>query len=310
LRKNRKGKTRDKDIFSLSFLFYTKQEAKTLTKTASTQSLQAKVSGQAVGQSTGVDPYKKAQSYLKAMLPAIAESLPKNSALQPERMARLCMTTLKLNPKLLECSIESLLGACLQASQLGLEPNLMGSCYLIPYKGQVSFQIGYRGLIDLACRNGSVLTIVAQEVRKGDTFHYEFGRNETLKHIPAPNHLRGDIEYVYAYAHMKNGGFTFQVMHISEIEKIRDQHSISYRFDKNNSIWAKHFEAMCYKTVIKKLIKYLPISVEAQNEISHDETVRKDISSEAIPFSSFDEDTVFEPKIEILDAQVEQEQRA
>lgn len=285
-----------------------------MTKTASTQSLQSKMSGQTSVQmsvqNTGVDPYKKAQAYLKAMLPAITEALPKSKGMDAERLSRLTLTTLKLNPKLLECSIESLLGAVLQSAQLGLEPNLLGSCYFIPFKGVVSFQIGYRGLIDLACRNGGVTSIVAQEVRKGDQFHYEYGRNETLKHIPAPSHMRGEIEYVYAYANLKNGGFTFQVMHISEIEKIRDQHSISYRFDKNNSIWAKHFEAMCYKTAIKKLIKYLPISVDIQSQIANDETIRKDITSESVYFENAEVSDESEPRFEILDRQEEKEREA
>ena len=278
-----------------------------MTKTASTQGLQKAIQDQRPV-NTGVDPYKKAQSYLKAMIPAITEALPKSKGMDAERLARMTLTTLKTNPKLLECSIESLLGAVLQSAQLGLEPNLLGSCYFIPYKGTVSFQIGYKGLIDLVCRKGEVLSIVAQEVRSGDQFHYEFGRNETLRHIPARESQRGEIEYFYAYANLKNGGFTFQVMHISEIEKIRDEHSISYKFDKNNSIWVKHFSSMALKTVIKKLVKYLPVSVETQTAVAQDETIRKDISAEAshIDFSnSAETDHIQEFKVEIVDKKEE-----
>lgn len=249
-----------------------------MTKTASTQGLQNALQEKKSAPSTGVDPYKKAQSYLKAMLPAISEALPKSKGMDAERLARITLTTLKTNPKLLECSIESLLGCVLTSAQLGLEPSILGSCYFIPYKGTASFQIGYKGLIDLACRKGEVLSIVPKEVRKGDAFHYEYGRAETLRHIPAPNHERGEIEYFYAYANLKNGGFVFDVMHISEIEKIRDSYSISYQYDKKGSIWAKNFESMAMKTVIKRLIKYLPISVETQSAVANDETIRKDIT--------------------------------
>jgi recombination protein RecT len=254
-------------------------------KTASTQDLQKAMDRKPVAaKNTGVDPYKRAQSYLKAMLPAITEALPKSKGMDAERLSRIALTTLKTNPKLLECSIESLLGAVLQSAQLGLEPSLLGQCHFIPYKGTVSFQIGYKGLIDLVTRKGEVINIVPGEVCRGDQFHYEYGRNETLKHIPAPNHERGEVEYYYAYANMKNGGFAFHVMHISEVEKIRDQYSISYKFDKNNSIWVKHFQSMAFKTVIKRLIKYLPISTETQEAVSHDETIRKDITAETITF--------------------------
>lgn len=262
-----------------------------MTKSASTNELQKAMLGKN-SVSTGVDPYKKAQSYLKAMLPAITEALPKSKGMDAERLSRITLTTLKTNPKLLECSIESLLGCVLTSAQLGLEPNLLGSCYFIPFKGQVSFQIGYKGLIDLATRKGDCLNIVAQEVREGDKFYYEYGRNENLVHVPAPSAQRGELEYFYAYANLKSGGFAFQVMHISDIEKIRDEHSISYKYDTKNSIWAKHFESMALKTVIKRLIKYLPISVEAQSAIANDETVRKDITSDVFTVDSSESEII------------------
>jgi recombination protein RecT len=267
-----------------------------MTKTASTQGLQEAMKAKPPVQAanTGVDPYRKAQSYLKAMLPAISEALPKSHGMDAERLSRITLTTLKQNPKLLECSIESLLGAVLQSAQLGLEPNLLGSCYFIPYKGTVSFQLGYKGLIDLVTRKGEVTSIVAQEVRQGDQFNFEYGRNETLKHVPAPFQKRGEPIAYYAYAHLKNGGFVFQVMSVDEIKKIRDEHSISYKFDKQNSIWGKHFDSMAMKTVLKRLIKYLPISVETQAAVSFDETIKKDITAEAF--------TIDADEIEIIDA--------
>ena len=259
-----------------------------MTEKASTEGLQKAMEKkqQAKPITTGIDPYKKAQSYLKAMGPAISEALPKSKGMDAERLSRITLTTLRTNPKLLECSVESLLGAVLQSAQLGLEPSLMGQCHFIPYKGQVSFQIGYKGLIDLVTRKGDVVNIVAQEVKKGDLFEYEYGRNETLKHVPAPNSQRGELEYFYAYANLKNGGFAFQVMHISEIEEVRDKHSISYKFDKSGSIWSKHFSSMALKTVIKRLIKYLPVSVEVEQALSSDETIKKDITGEAIIIDS------------------------
>jgi recombination protein RecT len=270
-----------------------------MTKTASTQGLQEAMQTKQVAKNTntGVDPYRKAQSYLKAMLPAITEALPKSRGMDAERLSRITLTTLKTNPKLLECSIESLLGAVLQSAQLGLEPNLLGSCYFIPYKGQVSFQIGYKGLIDLVTRKGDVTSIVAQEVRQGDQFHFEYGRNEQLTHIPAPFQKRGEPVAYYAYCHLKNGGFVFQVMSIEEIKKIRDDHSVSYRYEKNNSIWGKHFESMALKTVLKKLIKYLPISVESELAVNYDETIKRDITADAVIVES-----ITEEEIEIIDA--------
>lgn len=256
----------------------------------------------------GVDPYRQAQAYLKAMEPAIQSALPKSSAMTPERLARITLTTLKQNVGLLNCSIESLLGAVLQSAQLGLEPNLLGSCYFIPYKNTVSFQIGYKGLIDLATRKGEVKTIVANPVYENDLFELEYGLEEVFRHRPSKFSERGALVGFYAYAHLKNGGFKAEYMDVSEIEKIRNEHSVSYKFDKNgSSIWVKHYEAMAIKTVIKKLIKYLPISVETQSAIAHDETIRKDITEEAIRVEVTDDGTeaVETFQTEILDKQEE-----
>jgi recombination protein RecT len=125
------------------------------------------------------------------------------------------------------------------------------------------------------------LTITANPVYENDFWHFEYGRNEDLKHRPANYNSRGNLIGFYAYAHLKNGGFKMQYMDIEEIEHIRNEHSRAYQFDKTGSIWVKHYDSMAKKTVIKQLIKYLPISVDIQNAIAHDETIRKDITDEA-----------------------------
>lgn len=252
-------------------------------------------------------PYRTAQAYLKKMTPAITEALPKNTGMSAERLSRIVLTAMKQNPKLLECSIESLLGAVLQSAQLGLEPNLMGSCYFIPYKGVVSFQIGYRGLIDLATRKGEVQTIVANPIYENDVFEEEYGTHEVFRHIPYRKGDRGKIVGFYAYAHLKNGGFKAEYMTVAEIEKIRNEFSMAYRYDKNGSIWVKHYEAMAIKTVIKKLTKLLPISVDTQEAIAHDETIRKDITADAIHVEYDDDGTeeINNFATEIIDKQEE-----
>jgi len=104
------------------------------------------------------NPYKTIQDLLKRMEPQIRKALPKH--LEPERLARIALTEIRKNPKLLECSRESLLGAVMTAAQLGLEPGVLGHAYLIPYWNnktksyEVQFQIGYKGLLDLVRRSG------------------------------------------------------------------------------------------------------------------------------------------------------------
>ena len=110
----------------------------------------------------------------------------------------------------------SFLAALMNAAQLGLEPNTpLGQAYLIPYKNkgvlECQFQIGYKGLIDLAYRNGQMQTIQAQAVYENDEFSYEYGLEPKLFHRPAFSD-RGELVYFYGIFRTVNGGYGMRWM--------------------------------------------------------------------------------------------------
>jgi len=203
--------------------------------------------------------------YLDRFKDQIAAALPRH--MTPDRMARIVTTEVRKVPKLLTCNPKSLFGAVIQASQLGLEPgNALGHAYLIPYGKDVNLIIGYRGMIDLARRSGQIISIEARPVFDGDEFSYEFGLNPDLKHKPGPTNNRGDLTHVYAVAKLKGGGTQWDVMTMGEVELIRNQSKAG-----NNGPWKTHFEEMAKKTVIRRLFKYLPVSIELQKAVGLDE---------------------------------------
>ncbi len=228
------------------------------------------------GQSTlankPVTPEQTVAAYLKKMEPEFAKALPAH--MTAERLARVALTTIRTTPKLLECTIPSLMGAVVQAAQLGLEPGLIGHCYIIPYGKEAQFIIGYKGMIDLARRSGQIQNIYAHAVYEADHFEYELGLHPKLEHKPASGR-RGVMTYVYAVAHFKDGGYQFEVMDMEEIERRRQRSKAS-----KNGPWVTDFEEMAKKTVIRHMWKYLPISIEIQQQAAQDEIVRKDITSE------------------------------
>lgn len=230
-------------------------------------------------QKAPASPANTIAAYLKKMGPEIEKALP--SHMNPDRMARIALTTIRTNPKLLEASIPSLLGAVMQAAQLGLEPGLIGHCYLVPFRngktGQtdVQFIIGYKGMIDLARRSGQIENIYAHAVYSNDEFDYELGLEPKLKHKPYMEGDRGEFIGAYAVAHFKDGGYQFEFMPKSEIEKRRQRSKAA-----KNGPWVTDFEEMAKKTVIRHMWKYLPISIEIQQQAMQDEVVRKDITSE------------------------------
>lgn len=221
---------------------------------------------------------KTIEDYMKQMAPAMAEALPKHMSV--DRLTRLAMTTIRTTPALREADVSSLLGAVMQAAQLGLEPGLLGQCYLLPFKNnkkgitEVQFIIGYKGMIDLARRSGHIQSIYAHAVYENDTFEYELGLEPKLKHTPTMSPEKGAFIGAYAVAHFKDGGYQFEFMSKADIEKRKGR---SKSANSSYSPWATDYEEMAKKTVVRHMWKYLPISVEVQEQVAYDEGVGQSI---------------------------------
>lgn len=203
----------------------------------------------------------------------LSVALPK--AMTPERLVRVVTTECRKTPALLNCNPESFLGAVLQCAQLGLEPGgALGHCYLLPFgngkakDGRPNAQliIGYRGMIDLARRSGQIVSICAYTVHEKDHFEWRLGLDPDIQHVPSPEADRGKMTYVYAVAKLKGGGVQFEVMSRAEVEKVRKQSKAG-----SSGPWVTHFDEMAKKTVIRRLFKYLPVSIEAARAVEFDE---------------------------------------
>ena len=210
-----------------------------------------------------------------------ATALPKH--INTGRFVRIAITTIRQNPKLAQCSQESLLGALMVSAQLGLEPGTLGQCYLIPFENkrmgtvECQFQIGYKGLIELLRRSGQLSDIYSYTVYENDDFNIEYGLSRTLTHKPNFDE-RGEIKGFYAVAILKDGAKAFEYMTKDEVVK----HEEKYRKGSyKNDVWNKNFEEMAQKTVVKKLLKWLPVSVEFLDMINKDEKSFKTVNEKS-----------------------------
>ncbi len=195
-------------------------------------------------------------------------ALPKH--MNANRMVRLVLTELRRTPRLKECDALSFCGAIIQSAQLGLEPgNNLGHAYLLPYGNECQLIIGYRGMLDLARRSGQLMSIQSNIVYENDFFEFEYGLSPKLKHIPARKE-RGNIIYVYCCASLKDGASQFEVMSIEDVNKIKISSKSS-----NNGPWKTHPEEMARKTAIRRVFKYLPISIEMAQAITLDEAAER-----------------------------------
>ena len=223
---------------------------------------------------------KTLQMTIKAMEGEIKKALP--SAITPERFTRMVLSALSTNPKLGACTTNSFLGAMMSAAQLGLEPNTpLGQAYLIPFKNkgvdEVQFQLGYKGLIDLAYRSGEIEVVQAHVVYENDVFECAYGLEPKLVHQPADKD-RGEPVKVYAVFKTKSGGYGFEVMSMDDVRRHAERYSQAYK--TSFSPWKTSFEEMAKKTVLKRVLKYAPLKSDFVRAVTSDETIKSKLSED------------------------------
>lgn len=208
------------------------------------------------------NPIGDLRGYIQSQWPRIAKVLPKH--MSPDRMMQLAISTVNKNPKLAECSIESVLSCFMTASSLGLEPNDvngLGQCYIIPYGRKATFIPGYRGLYKLALNSGEIQSITVEVVYEGDEFEYTLGDDAHIVHKPSmtADHKPENMVCAYCITRFNNGGIQRTVMSKADIERRRKESQSGKRSD---SPWVKWYEEMAKKTVMRAASKTWPLQSE------------------------------------------------
>jgi recombination protein RecT len=218
---------------------------------------------------------QSAKDYIEKIQRQIINILPQE--IDKKKYIQAAIFAVNKIPKILECTPISIMNCVMESSRLGLEiGGIRGECYIIPYNDRkndrtvAQFMLGYQGMLSLLFKTGRVKNIQVKEVYEDDHFAFEYGNRGYLIHQPSLKEDRGAFKAVYAMIETTNGGFPFEVMSKSEIDKIRDM-SQDYKYKKENSIWGKFYPAMAKKTVIRQLFKYLPLTAEIQRAVLLDE---------------------------------------
>jgi len=223
---------------------------------------------------------KTLQHQIEKMAGQFENALPNKIGV--ERMMRIVMTAILNNPKLAQCEPNSFFGSLLQALQLGLEVNTpLGQAWLIPRwdgkakKLKCQFQMGYQGLVDLCYRYGTYRRITAEVVYEGDIFDYKNGTTHYIEHIQ--KFKTETPKYVWALYETENGGQNFVVWTWDKVMKHAEAFSESYDSDKDEwkySAWSSNQESkesMAKKTMLERVLKYAPKSVELKQALIADD---------------------------------------
>ena len=206
---------------------------------------------------------------------AIMKSLPRG--FNYDRMCRSAINAISTTPSLAECTPTSLFLSLVKGFSLGLEPNgALSEGYLVPFNNkhnnqwikEAQFFPSYRGLINLARRTGEIASVYAREVYKNDFFEVQEGLERKLVHKPLVFGDRGDLIGFYAVFTTKDKDVDFDIMTLKEIESIRARSKAA-----QSGPWVTDYIEMAKKTVIKRLLKRAPLSIELAGAIEHENKV-------------------------------------
>jgi recombination protein RecT len=205
------------------------------------------------------------------------------SHMDADRLLRIALTQIRTNPRLLDCTPESMVGALMKAAQLGLEPDgVTGRAYLIPRRNarlgtvEVNFQRGYKGILELAYRSGQIASVRADVVREGDFLEYEKGLDEKLVHRPGSS-FDAPVTHVYAIISLKQGGNLWDIWPSAKVEAHRRRFSKDSRDD---SVWSTDWEAMAKKTLLIAVGNLAPQSIEWAHAADEERTGGEGVSAD------------------------------
>lgn len=179
-------------------------------------------------------------------------------------------------PKLAQCTRASVVGAMLEMAALKLEPGVLGEAWPIPFRDrkrnvmEAQVIVGYKGMMKLARNSGQIGRIDSEVVYEKDPFDWLKGTGQYLNFRKSED-AGGRGKMVAAYALADIQGFKepqFEVMLAPEILAIKARAPSA---KASSSPWTTDEEAMWRKTVLRRLCKFLPTSVEAQRAAMIDE---------------------------------------
>ena len=211
-----------------------------------------------------------------------------------QRFISSVVSAVQTNPQLTECTNSSILSAALLGHSLNLPQSpQLGYFYMVPFKNkkkikgddgkeksvdvvEATFQIAYRGLIQLAMRSGQYKNMNVTDIREGELLSYnpiediyefkaetDFTKRQALKVIG-----------YYAFFEMINGFRKGIYWSVDQLEAHAKKYSASYRNGWSSSLWKSDFDAMAKKTLLRQLIsKWGIMSVDMEKAYTGDQAV-------------------------------------
>lgn len=232
-----------------------------------------------------------------------------------QRFITAVVSAVNTNPMLQECSNQSILSAALLGESLKLSPSpQLGHYYIVPYKdknrGMVGqFQIGYKGLIQLAIRSGQYKKLNVLAIKEGELVKFDALNEDIEVNLIEDEEKRENTPTVGYYAMFEyvNGFRKAIYWSRSKMERHALRYSKGYQAKKGYTFWEKDFDAMAYKTMLRQLIsKWGIMSIDMISAVEKDMAViQPDGSAVYVDNEPEESPEVVTTAAEVVEAEVE-----
>ena len=206
------------------------------------------------------------------------------------------ISAVSTNSTLAECDNASIVSGALLGEALKLSPSpQLGNYYLVPFndkeKGKVAtFQLGYKGYIQLAIRSGQYKKLNVLAIKEGELINYDPLNEEIEVQLIEDETKREKAKTIGYYAMFEyvNGFRKALYWSKEKMEAHALQYSQGYRADKQKktayTFWSKDFDGMAYKTMLRQLIsKWGIMSIDMQTAYESDMAyIKEDGSKEYV----------------------------
>ena len=210
--------------------------------------------------------------------------------------------------KLGACNPGDVIHEALKAATLKLPINKqLGFAYVVPYKNRPTFQIGYKGYIQLAMRTGQYRFLNCDVVKEGMMKSHNYLTGEIdLSGKPTSDKIVG----YFAYMELLNGFVKIVYMTTKEVKAHGKRYSPSFSY--KTSAWQTNFDDMALKTVLRKLLsKFGIMSVEMATGMASETNYESDVFEEIqknANSKNIDTDTGEVIEVESVDVEVAEEE--
>lgn len=212
------------------------------------------------------------------------------------------ISAVSTNKDLQACDGVSVISAALLGESLNLSPSpQLGHYYMVPFGDhgsaikKATFQLGYKGYIQLAIRSGQYKKLNVVAVKEGELKSFNpFTEDIEVEPIEDPDEReKSETIGYYAMFELVNGFKKCMYWSKAKMKAHAEKYSMGYKAHKGYTFWEKDFDGMAFKTMLRQLIsKWGIMSIHMQSAFANDMAYRDTLEETEQPHYADNAETI------------------